>query len=119
MPVSVPPAPSLPGVAQTKGCTTVITVALLLEETGSVVDVLTVAVLEMGPEVEGDVTVIVIVPVAPCAIVPVREQVIAVVPVQVHPVEPVADTRVVPVGIVSATCTAAAEVCPRFCTWIV
>src|SRR5208282_120242 len=109
MPVSVPPGPSLPGVAQTKGCTTVTTVALLLVETGSVVALLIVAVLEIGPEVEGVVTVMVIVPVAPCAIVPVREQVIAVVPVQVHPVEPVADTRAVPVGIVSATCTVAAE----------
>src|SRR5580658_2513789 len=103
MPVRVPPAPSLPGVAQTKGCTTVTTVTLLFEETGSVVDVLTVAVLEIGPEVEGVVTVIVIVPIAPCAIVPVREQVIAVVPEHAHPAEPVADTRVVPVGIVSAT----------------
>jgi hypothetical protein len=78
-------------------------VALLLEETGSIVAVLTVAVLEMGPEVEGDVTEMLIVPTAPCARVPVREQVIAVVPEQLHPVDPVADTRVVPVGIVSVT----------------
>src|SRR5271154_2167981 len=119
IPVRVPPAPSFPGVAQTKGCTTVITVALLLAETGSVVVVLTVAVLEMGPEVEGVVTVIVIVPVAPCSIVPVSEQVIAVVPVQAQPVVPVADTRVVPVGIVSVTFTVAAADCPRFWTWIV
>src|SRR5580704_153855 len=108
MPVRVPPAPSLPGVAQTRGCTTVITVALLLAETGSVVNVLTDAVLETGPEVEGVVIVMVIVPIAPWAIVPVREQVIAVVPVQAHPVVPVADTRVVPVRIVSVTCTVAA-----------
>src|SRR5580658_415822 len=119
MPVKVPPAPSLPGVAHTNGCTTVTTVVLLLAETGSVVVLLTVAVLEMGPELEGVVTVMVIEPTAPCAIVPVREQVIAVVPEQVQPVEPVAETRVVPVGMVSATWTVAADACPRFCTWIV
>jgi hypothetical protein len=94
-------------------------VALLLAETGSVVVLLTEAVLEMGPEVAGDVTVMVIVPVAPCAIVPVSEQLTVAVPEQAHPAEPLEATNVVPTGIVSVTCTAAAEACPRFCTWIV
>ena len=36
-----------------------------------------------------------------------------------HPAEPFADTKVVPAGMVSATCTVAAAACPRFWTWIV
>ena len=116
MPVRVPPAPSLPGVAHTRGWTTVTTVELLLVKTGSVVELLTVAVLEMEPEVAGDVTVILIVPVAPSASVPVREQVTVVVPAQVQPVEPSAETKVVLVGMVSVTFTAAAAACPKFWT---
>jgi hypothetical protein len=74
----------------------------------------------MGPEIAGDVTVMVIVPVAPCAIVPVSEQVTVTVPEQAHPAEPLEDTKTVPVGIVSVTCTVVAEeACPRFWTWIV
>src|SRR5271168_3206377 len=97
------PGPSLPGVAQTSGCTTVMTVAELFALTGSVVEELTVAVLLIGPVAVGDVTVIVMVPVALSARVPVKEQEMAVAPAHVHPAEPVAETSVVPAGIVSAT----------------
>jgi hypothetical protein len=81
----------------------VTTVALLFVATGSVVLELTVAVLEIGPAEEGDVTVIVIVADAPCAIVPVSEQVTVVVPVHVQPAGAFAETKVVPAGIVSTT----------------
>ena len=103
IPVIPAPAPSLPGVAQTSGCTTVMTVAELFTLTGSAVEELIVAVLLMGPVAVGEVTVIVMVPVALSGIVPVKEQEMAVVPVHVHPAEPVAETNVVPAGMVSAT----------------
>src|SRR5208337_1309496 len=95
------------------------TVALLLVATGSGVDELTVAVLVIGPVVIGDVTVIVMVAEAPCAIVPASEQVTVAVPEHVHPAGPFAERNVVVPGMVSATCTVAALAWPRFCTWIV
>jgi hypothetical protein len=79
------------------------TVALLLAATGSAVVELTVAVLVIGPAVNGDVTVIVRVADAPCAIVPVSEQVTVVVPEQAHPAGAFAETKVVVAGRVSTT----------------
>jgi hypothetical protein len=79
------------------------TVALLFAATGSAVAELTVAVLVMGPAVDGEVTVIVMVAEAPSAIVPVSEQVIVVVPEQDQPAGAFAETKVVVAGMVSAT----------------
>src|SRR5256885_12144375 len=56
MPASVPPAPSRPGEAQTSGCTTVATVALLLLATGSAVVELTVALFVRVPALVGVLT---------------------------------------------------------------
>jgi hypothetical protein len=103
-------------VAQTSGCTTVTIVALLFAAMGSVVDELTVAVLDIGPAVDGEVTVIVMVADPPCAIVPVSEQVTVVVPEQAHPAGAFAETKVVVAGMVSTTCTVEALAWPRFCT---
>src|SRR5580704_7224071 len=99
MPVNVGAAPSLPGFAQTSGCTTVITVAASFPEYGSVgvvpvslgVFVSVDAVPELVPE-------IVIVAVPPLAIAP-SEHVTVVVPEQ-ETVDGVATTEdsVKPVG---------------------
>jgi hypothetical protein len=84
------------------------TVELLLEATGSAVEELTVAVLVIGPGVDGDVTVIVMLAAAPCGIVPVSEQVTVGVPAHVHPAGAFAETNDVVAGMVSTTCTVAA-----------
>ena len=107
-PDKVAPAPSFPGDAQIRGCTTVITVALLLLATGSAVEELMLAVLVSGPGFEGVFTVMVIVAVAPCAIVPVSEQVTVAAPEQVQPAGALDDTNVVPAGMVSVRATVAA-----------
>ena len=121
MPVNVPPAPSCPGVAQTSGCTTVITEALLFVETGSVVVELAVAVFVIVLDVTGVVTLIVIIALVPCAkvIADANEHVTVVVPEHVQLAGPLAVTSVVPVGIVSASETFAALDWPKFCTKIV
>jgi hypothetical protein len=75
----------------------------LFAATGSVVVELTVAVLDIGPDADGLVTEIVMIAEAPCAIVPVSEQVTVALPKHVHPAGAFADTNVVPVGMVSTT----------------
>ena len=70
MPVSVPPAPSRPGEAQTSGCATVATVALLLLATGSAVVELTVAVFVRVPALVGVLTEMTTVIDAPLVIAP-------------------------------------------------
>ena len=64
---------------------------------------------------DGYVTEIVIVAEAPFAIAPVSAQVTVAVPVQVHPAGAFAETKVVPAGMVSFTCTVVALAWPRFC----
>src|SRR5580704_1122505 len=99
MPLNVGAAPSFPGEAQTRGCTTVITVALLFVVYGSAGVVPESAGefvrVEAVPEL---VPVMVIVAVPPLAIAP-SEQVTVVVPEQ-ETVEGVATTEdsVKPVG---------------------
>ena len=83
----------------------------------SVVALVTVAVLLKVPGVDGAVTIKVIVAVDPLFIVP-RAQLTAVVPLHV-PCEGVAETKVVPVGIVSATTTLVAADGPLFVTVMV
>ena len=61
MPVSVPGAPSFPGVAHTSGCTTVITVDVLFALTGSVAVVAATAVFVSVVAVAGVIPVNVIV----------------------------------------------------------
>src|SRR5579883_244221 len=116
MPVSVPPAPSFPGVAQEIGCTTVTTVAELLVETGSVPVVVALAVLLIVPGASGEVTTTVTVTVLPALMLP-KAQESVVVPVQV-PKGQVAETSVVPAGMVSETVTPVAVCGPRLVTRI-
>src|SRR6516164_2517204 len=78
-PVSVPPAPSRPGVAQAIGCTTVYAVAELLFALGSPVRE-AVAVLLSVVALAGVVALIVIVAVVPIAIGEVMEQLTVAVP---------------------------------------
>src|SRR5271168_3944728 len=97
VPVRVPAVPSCPGVAQTNGCTTVITVAVLFVLTGSVVVELTVAEFESVLAATGVVTLIVSTALAFCASVfaDASEQVTkpATFP-QVHPAGPLAEINV-------------------------
>lgn len=111
MPVSVPGELSFPGVAQTRGCTTVKVVALLLAETGSVVDVLTVLVFVSVVGVAGAVTVIATVIVVPRVIAP-KVHVTLAVCVQEPCVEE-AETNVVLAGIVSVNVPSAEFDKPR------
>src|SRR5579885_963693 len=116
MPVRVPPAPSFPGVAHEMGCTTVTTVAELLVDTGSDPGEVALAGLLMVPGASGEVTTTVTVTVLPAAMLP-KAQEIVVVPVQL-PDGHVAETSVVPAGIVSETVTPVAVCGPRFVTRI-
>jgi hypothetical protein len=111
----VPPAPSLPGVAHTKGCTTVYAVAELFAEFGSPVRE-TVAVFVNVLAEAGAVTVIAILAVAPMGIADVMEQEIVLVPLQDHPADGVTDTNVTPAGSVSVRTldVTGAFNCPRF-----
>ena len=70
VPVSVPPAPFLPGVEHVSGCTSVVVVALLLPFTGSVRFVDTDAVFDIVDGEFGVVTTIATVALAPELIVP-------------------------------------------------
>lgn len=111
MPVSVPPKPSRPGEAQTSGWTTVKTVALLLVETGSVVDEVTLLMFVRVVGLAGAVTVIATVIVVPLVIAP-RAHVTVAVPEQ-EPCVVADDTNVVPVGIVSVKVPSAVLDRPR------
>ena len=111
MPVSVPPVPSRPGDAQTSGCTTVKTVELLLVETGSVVEEVTLLVLVSVVGVGGAVTVMATVIGVPRVMAP-RAQVTVEVPEQ-EPCVVTADTNVVPVGMVSVKVPSAVLDRPR------
>src|ERR1700676_181781 len=96
-----PPAPSRPGLAQARGCTTVRTVALLLPATGSAVVEVIVGVFVSVVGVEGAVTVMVTVIVLPLAIAP---NVHVTVAAPAHEPWVVDDeTKVVPAGIVSGS----------------
>ena len=99
IPVSVPPGPSRPGEAQTRGCTTVRTVTMLLAKTGSVVDEVTLLVLVRVVGLAGAVTVIVIMIVVPLAIGP-RVHVTVEVP-EHEPWVVAEETNVEPGGMVS------------------
>ena len=117
MPVSVPPTPSRPGEAQTKGWTTVKMVALLLAETGSMVEELTLAVLVKVVGVAGAVKVIATVIVLPRVITP-SAQVTVEVPEQ-EPWVALAETKVAPAGIVSVNVPVVVLARPKFWTWMV
>ena len=101
IPVSVPPEPSRPGEAQTRGCTTVRTVTLLLAATGSVVVVVTLLVFVRVVGLAGAVTVIAIVIVVPLVMGP-RVHVTVEVP-EHEPWVVAEETNVVPGGMVSVT----------------
>src|ERR1700760_2999433 len=88
------------------GMVVMVEVAVLLAGLGSLLDVVTVAVLDSGPAVDGVVMVRLIVAEPALAIVP-RLQVTVVVPLQV-PWLGVADVKVVPAGRMSVTTTFAA-----------
>src|SRR5450432_3025259 len=107
------PRPSRPGVAQAMGWATVTTVELLLPLTESVEVVETVAVLLSDVDTAGAVTTMLIVVEAPLAIVPMVQTTLA---VWVQEPLGVAETKVVPAGMVSATETPAALPRPRFWT---
>src|ERR1700722_1696247 len=111
MPVSVPPGPSRPGEAQTRGCTTVKTVELLLVATGSVVEEVTLLVFVSVVGVAGAVTVIATVIVVPLVIEP-KAHVTVDVPEQ-DPCVVAADTNAVPVGMVSVKVPSAVFDRPR------
>ena len=96
-------APSFPGVAQTIGCTTVMLVAELFDETGSVLVVETVAVFVSAAPFDGVVTAIAIVAVPLGASTP-RLQLRFKPPEQL-PCEGVAETKVSAVGNVSVNVT--------------
>ena len=111
IPVSVPGELSFPGVAQTRGCTTVKVVALLFAETGSVVDVLTVLVFVSVVGVAGAVTVIATVIVVPRVIAPKVHVTLAVCVQEPCVVE--AETNVVLAGMVSVNVPSAEFDKPR------
>lgn len=94
--------------------TVMVEVLVLLARFGSVLDVVTVAVFDTGPGVDGSVTVKVIVAEAALAKVP-RLQVTVVVPLQL-PVFGVAETNVVPAGRMSVTTTFVADAGPLLVT---
>src|ERR1700679_407940 len=79
MPLSDPPAPSLPGVAQTNGCTAVIAVAELLDETGSAgAEAVIDAVFEIGKNPAGAYKKMVMVSMQPTASTPMVHATIAI-----------------------------------------
>ena len=112
IPVSVPPEPSRPGEAQTRGCTTVRTVTLLLAETGSVVVVVTLLMLVSVVGLAGVVTVIAIVIVVPLVIAP-RAHVTVEVP-EHEPWVVAEETKAVLGGMMSVTDPSAEFDRPRF-----
>ena len=117
MPLSDPPAPSLPGVAQTNGCTAVIAVAELLDETGSAgAEAVIEAVFEIGPTPAGAFTVMVMVSMPPTASTPMAHATVAV-PEHVTPAGTAEDeTNVVVAGMVSLNVALVVATGPRFCT---
>src|SRR5271156_6060766 len=120
MPVIAPPAPSLPGVAHTSGCTTVIAVAELFEGTGSAgAEALIDAVFEIEPAFAGAFTVIVMVSIPPTARTPMLQVTVAV-PLQVTPAGTADDeTNIVVAGMVSLNVALVVATGPRFCTLMV
>src|ERR1700735_2037004 len=117
MPVSDPPAPSFPGMAQISGWTTVIVATLLLELTGSVgEEAVIAAVLDRFCAVAGAVVVIVIVATAPTASTP-RVHTTGPVPVHVTPAgTAVEETKATAPGRVSVKVALVVAAGPRFCT---
>ena len=117
-PLSVPPAPSFPGMAQTSGCTTVTTVTELFVLTGSVPLVLTAALFVRGLPVAGvvPVTVMVMGAARGYATVPIAQVIVPPVKAPHVPAEDVADGLTRVGGTVSTTVTPAAGARPRLVT---
>ena len=116
IPLSVPPAPSFPGVEQISGCTTVITVTELFALTGSVPLVATVALLVIVCAVPGEVPVTVMVMGVPSGYATVPSVQVIVPPVRAAqlPCVVVAEAPVTVGGGVSTTVTAVPAARPRF-----